>query len=422
MRTHASHIIRRGSIHAMSHSYPDIVFVVPYRGRPFHKFFFTTYLRGILPCDMNYEIYFANQLDPRAFNRGGTKNIGFLAVKKKYPDAYRDMTFVFNDVDTLPYDNILDYKTTPGIVKHFYGFTYALGGMVAITGGDFESTNGFPNFWGWGMEDNAFQTRCLKVGLTINRDQFHPIGSPKVLQLFDGVNRIINSRDPWRATYDNGVDGLQSIHHLKFTIDTQSTIEADNLCPPNDQTFVVNIQTFMTLYRFESEQYHKYDLRDPPRKIIHPGRLPVHSVNANHVVDDWSDIPHQNQNSRQQQQPHGRTAPPTTPRAAAILTPLSNTVTSMTPIRSLSSGNQQHQQPQARQQHQQHQPPQARQQHQQHQPPQARQQQQQQQQQKYQPRAMQQPFEWEESIIRITTNTPEATKPRRVHPIFNMDV
>ena len=121
---------------------PKIVFIVPYRNRPQHKFFFSNYLTSVLKgtdIELSYEIYFSHQCDARAFNRGATKNIGFLAIKQKYPD---------------------DYQTISGKVKHFYGFKYALGGIVALTGNDFELVNGYPNFWGWGMEDNVLQKRC----------------------------------------------------------------------------------------------------------------------------------------------------------------------------------------------------------------------------------------------------------------------
>ena len=75
---------------------PKVVFVVPYRNRPQHKFFFSNYLTSILKgseIESSYEIYFGHQCDARAFNRGATKNIGFLAVKQKYPNDYQNMTF-----------------------------------------------------------------------------------------------------------------------------------------------------------------------------------------------------------------------------------------------------------------------------------------------------------------------------------------
>lgn len=270
---------------------PKIVFIVPYRNRPQHKYFFSNYLKSIMNDCEDYEVYFSHQCDARAFNRGATKNIGFLAVKSKYPDHYKNMTFVFNDIDTIPFSNIFNYETTQGVVKHFYGFNYALGGIVSITGGDFELTNGFPNFWGWGMEDNVLQKRCEKIGLKIDRSQFYPIGSPNILQLFDGVQRIINRKDPWRATNDNGIDGLKTIHKLIYSIDNESKNPMDNIHVVEnvENMFVVNIATFMTGFKFEHDNYHKYDLREPPRKIIHPDKIRTQKID--HITDDWTNIP-----------------------------------------------------------------------------------------------------------------------------------
>ena len=272
-------------------TYPKFVFIVPYRSRIQHKYYFSNYVTSILKDSIEpYEIYFSHQCDARSFNRGGTKNIGFLAVKNKYPNNYKDMTFVFNDIDTLPFSNIFDYQTTPGIVKHFYGFEYALGGIVSITGADFEATNGFPNFWGWGMEDNVLQNRCEKIGLQIDRSQFYPIGSPNILQLFDGVSRLINRKDPWRAQHDNGVDGLRSIHKLDYSIDKDSKNPLDNVhVIDSDLIFIVNINTFMTAVRFEHDNYYEYDLREPPRKIIHPDKIRTNKSST--TTDNWTNIP-----------------------------------------------------------------------------------------------------------------------------------
>jgi hypothetical protein len=272
---------------------PKIVFIVPYRNRPQHKYFFSNYLATIMEqsnLKNDYEVYFSHQCDARSFNRGATKNIGFLAVKAKYPQHYKDITFVFNDIDTIPFAPIFDFETVAGVVKHFYGFKYALGGIVALKGADFEATNGYPNFWGWGMEDNVLQSRCEKIGLNIDRSQFFPIGSPNVLHLFDGVTRVINMKDPWRASHDNGLDGIRTIHKLAYEVSDKSLNPLDNVhVVLSDKIFVVNISTFMTGTRFEHDNYAKYDLREPPRKIIHPDKIKTHKIN--HLTDDWSHIP-----------------------------------------------------------------------------------------------------------------------------------
>ena len=269
---------------------PKIVFIVPYRNRPQHKFFFSNYLTSIMDGNNDYEVYFSHQCDARSFNRGAAKNIGFLAIKEKYPNDYKDITFVFNDIDTIPFASIFNFETVSGIVKHFYGFKYALGGIVALTGSDFEATNGYPNFWGWGMEDNVLQSRCEKIGLKIDRSQFYPIGSPNILHLFDGVTRVINRKDPWRATHDDGQDGIRTIHKLEYSLDTESINPLDNVHVIfSDKVFVINISTFMTGTRFENDNYYKYDLREPARKIIHPDRIKTQKID--YLTDDWTNIP-----------------------------------------------------------------------------------------------------------------------------------
>ena len=271
---------------------PKRVFIVPYRNRVQHKFFFSKYMSFILEDRDDYEIYFSHQCDARTFNRGAVKNIGFMAVKNKYPEHYKDITFIFNDVDTIPFYKIFDYETTHGIVKHYYGFKYALGGIVVMKGNDFEKTNGYPGFWGWGMEDNVLQQRCESIGLKIDRSIFYNIGSPEILQLFDGISRIISKKDPWRGKHDNGIDGIKTISQLKYTIDDKSNNPSDNIFSIiNSNIFVINITTFLTYIKFGSEEYYNYDLREPKRKIIHPDKIKETTKTVVNTTD-WSNIPH----------------------------------------------------------------------------------------------------------------------------------
>jgi hypothetical protein len=271
---------------------PKRVFIVPYRNRIQHKFFFSKYMSFLLEDKDDYEIYFSHQCDARTFNRGAMKNIGFLAIKNKYPDHYKDIIFIFNDVDTMPFYKIFDYNTTEGVVKHHYGFKYTLGGIVVIKGSDFEKLNGYPCFWGWGMEDNALQKRCEATGLQIDRSLFYEIGSPEILQLFDGVSRIISKKDPWRGQYDNGIDGLRTINQLKYNIDTKSDNPNDNIFTvKNSRIFYVNVSTFLTYIPFGSEEYYNYDLREPKRKIIHPDKV-RETKKTVITTTDWSNIPY----------------------------------------------------------------------------------------------------------------------------------
>lgn len=198
---------------------PEIIFVVPYRNRELQLFFFRKHMKYILEDydESSYEILYIHQNDERSFNRGAIKNIGFLVIKNRYPDTYENITIVFNDIDTMPIQkNFFDYKTTKGTIKHFYGFTFTLGGILSITAGDFEMVNGFPNFWSWGYEDNDLQRRALLANLTIDRSHFYPIFDKNIIFLQDGFIRIVNEDEKKRHDWKTD-EGIQDITHLQYT-------------------------------------------------------------------------------------------------------------------------------------------------------------------------------------------------------------
>ena len=236
---------------------PELIFVVPYRERVEQQRFFDYHMKNIVLKDLdNYIILYSHQIDGRSFNRGAMKNIGFLYAKSIYPDDYKNITFVFNDVDTMPFtSHFLNYKTTPGVVKHFYGYHFTLGGIVSITGADFENTNGFPNFWAWGYEDNAFQLRVNKLGLHIDRTQFYPILDKNILQLKDGITKIVNRGEFDRYTNElqsnANHDGINTVSNVVFYF--------------NETNDFLNVESFDTLTPDRPELNKEYDIRNGSR-------------------------------------------------------------------------------------------------------------------------------------------------------------
>jgi len=237
---------------------PKIIFIVPYRDREQQQKFFSTHMKMVLE-DMSpseYKIYYIHQVDSREFNRGAMKNIGFLAMKNKYPNDYKNITFVFNDVDTMPFSkNFLNYDTMPGVIKHFYGYKYCLGGIVSIKGGDFENILGYPNFWAWGYEDNLLQKRALDAGLTIDRDQFYPIMDKNIIQMKDGLTRLINRSEFDRYTSET-TEGIHSINTLNYEID--------------EMTGFVNVTTFFTGIEPNTQQNAVFDIRNGTKPYQQP--------------------------------------------------------------------------------------------------------------------------------------------------------
>ncbi|MBA42375.1 MAG: hypothetical protein CMF62_00010 [Magnetococcales bacterium] len=201
-------------------AHPDVIFIVPFRDRENHLFCFNKIMRELLEKKKNnytYEVIVSEQDDTREFNRGAIKNLGFLYAKYKYPNFYKDITFVFNDVDNMPgaenivENYILDENTH---VKHHYGFKFALGGVFSIKGWLFEKVNGFPNYWGWGFEDNCIQERIKKFNIEIDRNDFATIDNKNWLMFYHGYTRKLDNQVVNKFLADNPEqNGLRTIKY-----------------------------------------------------------------------------------------------------------------------------------------------------------------------------------------------------------------
>jgi hypothetical protein len=242
---------------------PKIIFIVPYRNREQHLIFFKKHMSEILSdyLDEDYKLFIIHQQDTREFNRGALKNIGFLVVKEKYPNDYKNITLVFNDVDTMPLTkNFLNYETHTGNIKHFYGYTFSLGGIVSIKGSDFERINGYPNLWTWGFEDNMLQNRVLNdPTLKIDRSQFYPILDQNILQLKDGIERLVN-RSEFDRYLGNTSEGINSIHHLNY----------------KESNEMINIFTFETGNAIDPSQSKTHNLKTgnvPFKKMVRKNKM-----------------------------------------------------------------------------------------------------------------------------------------------------
>jgi hypothetical protein len=257
---------------------PKYIFIVPYRNREPHKEFFLRYMKYILEDydDTEYEVVLSHQTDKRPFNRGAVKNIGFLHCKEKYPDDYLNINFVFHDIDVMPCKkNMFNYETTKGSIKHFYGFDYALGGIIVVKGSDFEEMNGFPNYWSWSLEDNCLQKRASKNKISIDRNVFYKIGDNRILHIHDGLFKDFSETNKHLYKGDTGNDGLKSINDLKINKIVNDV--TDNYVKYE----WANILTFETM--------HSYKDQEPP-KMQNGNRLVIENKVAKTLKKSFSSM------------------------------------------------------------------------------------------------------------------------------------
>lgn len=245
---------------------PKYIFIIPYRKREEHLFFFKKHMKYILEDydTGSYKIIFVHQKNNLSFNRGAMKNMGFIYVKEKYPNDYKSIILIFNDVDTVPYKKgLLDYNVEFGTIKHFYGYTFALGGIFSIRAKDFEKLNGFPNYWGWGFEDNVLNKRAINHNIEINRNNFYTIESMKILHFFDNYTKKINTNVLNKQTNKlyQEIDGINKLTNYEYEIDEDNEM--------------IHVSKFKTLYseHFKPQYHnilngHKIKLKNNVMKMI----------------------------------------------------------------------------------------------------------------------------------------------------------
>ena len=130
-----------------------------------------------------------------------------------------------------------------------------MGGAWAIKGGDFERTGGFPNYWGWGMEDNTMKWRVDNIKLHINYDEF--ITDKTKLYFFNRnqkKERYIGTENARYSKYFPTFSNLNNIKNIKY-----SANEVDK------NIKMINITHFNTTEIKYDKQKIKYKV--PPRLV-----------------------------------------------------------------------------------------------------------------------------------------------------------
>jgi len=143
---------------------------VPYRNREAHLKEFIPRVGEYLDSQgIDYQIYFAHQVDDKLFNRGATKNVAAEWAFKEGCDY-----IVWHDIDMIPEEGC-DYsfpeKHPIHIATNISQMNYELkyeeyfGGAVLFSKEQVEKTNGYSNdYWDWGMEDDDLFWRCVLEG------------------------------------------------------------------------------------------------------------------------------------------------------------------------------------------------------------------------------------------------------------------
>lgn len=154
-------------------------FIIPYRNRKENLDEFIRRFNEIMKInpELDIEFYIIHQIHPGDFNRGALNNIGFLEFCKTREDGL----FIFHDVDTYPtYWGSILYDTKENQVRHPIGYKNEnLGTICCFWKKEFEKVNGFPNYWGWGIEDVTLLYRVKKANIYIDENNIIDLNDTK---------------------------------------------------------------------------------------------------------------------------------------------------------------------------------------------------------------------------------------------------
>jgi len=171
---------------------PTHIIILPYRDRDNELHEFNRVMPNYFNQDIcerqggRWDIWYIEQADRKLFNRGALLNIGALESQRRFStnspsyDTLNKITLIFHDVDiTIQEPGIIHYECQPGEVRHPYGEVDTrkgpmLGCFCIMRLGDFLRVGGFPNYYGWGLEDVALGHRCLAHQIRVNEDNLIP--------------------------------------------------------------------------------------------------------------------------------------------------------------------------------------------------------------------------------------------------------
>ena len=148
---------------------------------------------------------------------------------------------------------------------HLFGFNFALGGIFSIKGCDFELSTGFPNFWGWGLEDNAMQDRCLSNGIKIDRSLCVPIMDNRIVSTHNSDIKIISLRDSNEFRVNN-MDSLKDIVNINCKI--VPLLEMPNVFMINIYNFTIPSDHSKCIFKKWSATLNKNKIKHVPEHLL----------------------------------------------------------------------------------------------------------------------------------------------------------